>query len=103
MRDLLEHEQDAKEIFVALAGRDIGEACDLMRNVWDEGKGLRGYVSLEVDPTLANDTDGTVAEAKRLAGARRQAEPLHQDPRDEAGPAGDRGDDRGRHSRSTSR
>ena len=42
MRDLLEHEDDAKEIFVALAGRDIGEACDLMRNVWDDGKGLRG-------------------------------------------------------------
>jgi transaldolase len=67
MRDLLEHEQDPKEIFIALAGRDIGEACDLMRMVWDEGKGLRGYVSLEVDPTLANDTGGTIAEAKRLA------------------------------------
>jgi transaldolase len=67
MRDLLDHEQDPKEIFIALAGRDIGEACDLMRKVWDEGKGLRGYVSLEVDPTLANATDGTIAEAKRLA------------------------------------
>jgi transaldolase len=67
MRDLLDHEDDAKEIFIALAGRDIGEACDLMRGVWDEGKGLRGWVSFEVDPTLANDTDGTIAEAKRLA------------------------------------
>src|SRR5437870_5530438 len=53
LRELLEHEEDAKEIFVALAGRDIGEACDLLRTVWDDGKGLRGYVSLEVDPTLA--------------------------------------------------
>ena len=61
MRDLLEHEDDPKEIFIALAGRDIGEACDLMRKVWDEGRGLRGYVSLEVDPTLANDTEGTIA------------------------------------------
>jgi transaldolase len=67
MRDLLEHEQDPKEIFVALAGRDIGEACDLMREVWDGGKGLRGYVSLEVDPTLAFDTTATITEAKRLA------------------------------------
>jgi len=67
LRELLEHEQDAKEIFIALAGRDIGEACDLMRKVWDDGKGLRGYVSLEVDPTLALDTAATVAEAKRLA------------------------------------
>jgi transaldolase len=67
MRDLLEHEDDAKEIFIALAGRDIGEACDLMRRVWDEGKGLRGWVSFEVDPTLANQTESTIAEAKRLA------------------------------------
>ena len=67
MRDLLEHEDDAKEIFIALAGRDIGEACDLMRAVWDEGKGLRGWVSFEVDPNLAGDTEGTIAEAKRLA------------------------------------
>jgi transaldolase len=67
LRELVEHEQDAKEIFIALAGRDIGEACDLMRSVWDEGKGLRGYVSLEVDPTLAYDTDGTIAEARRLS------------------------------------
>jgi transaldolase len=66
LRELIEHEQDAKEIFVALAGRDIGEACDLMRKVWDDGKGLRGYVSMEVDPTLAYDTDGTLAEARRL-------------------------------------
>ena len=66
MRDLLEHEDDPKEIFVALAGRDIGEGCDLMRKVWDEGKGLRGYVSMEVDPTLADDTDGTIAEARRF-------------------------------------
>jgi len=68
MRDLLEHEEDAKEIFVALAGRDIGEACDLMRRVWDEGKGLRGYVSMEVDPTFAYDTDATIAEARRFHG-----------------------------------
>jgi transaldolase len=67
MRDLLEHEEDAKEIFIALAGRDIGEACDLMRRAWDDGRGLRGWVSFEVDPTLANDTEGTIAEAKRLA------------------------------------
>ena len=66
LRDLLGHEEDAKEIFVALAGRDIGDACDLMRKVWDEGKGLRGYVSMEVDPTLAADTEGTLAEARRF-------------------------------------
>jgi transaldolase len=68
LRELVEHEEDAKEIFIALAGRDIDEACDLMRSVWDDGKGLRGYVSMEVDPTLAADTDGTLAEARRFHG-----------------------------------
>jgi transaldolase len=66
LRDLVEHEDDAKEIFIALAGRDVGDACDLMRSVWDGGDGLRGYVSMEVDPTLAYDGAGTLAEAKRL-------------------------------------
>jgi transaldolase len=66
LRDLVEHEDDAKEIFVALAARDVGDACDLMRGVWDGGEGLRGYVSMEVDPTLAYDSDATLAEAKRL-------------------------------------
>jgi transaldolase len=66
LRDLVEHEQDAKEIFIALAGRDVSDACDLMRSVWDGGEGLRGYVSMEVDPTLAYDSDGTLAEARRL-------------------------------------
>jgi transaldolase len=66
LRDLVEHEDDAKEIFIALAGRDVGDACDLMRAVWDGGAGLRGYVSIEVDPTLAYDSEGTLAEAKRL-------------------------------------
>src|SRR6266498_5277455 len=66
LRELLGHEQDAKEIFIALAGRDIGEACDLMRKVWDEGKGLRGYVSMEVDPTLAYETEATYDQAQRF-------------------------------------
>src|SRR5262245_37486864 len=68
MRDLLEDEEDPKEIFIALAGMDIGEACDLMRKVWDDGVGLRGYVSMEVDPTLAADTEATIAEARRFHG-----------------------------------
>jgi transaldolase len=64
----LASEDDAKEIFIALASQDVGEACDLMRPVWDGGKGLRGYVSIEVDPTLAYDTDATLEEARRLHG-----------------------------------
>src|SRR5262245_20378058 len=66
LRQLVEHEQDAKEIFIALASRDVGDACGLMRSVWDRAEGLGGYVSMEVDPTLANDSEATLAEAKRL-------------------------------------
>jgi transaldolase len=59
-------ETDPKEIFLQLSSHDVDEACDLMRKVWNEGEGLDGYVSWEVDPTLAYDREGTVAEAKRL-------------------------------------
>jgi len=59
-------ETDAKEIFLQLSSRDIADACDLLRPIWDEGNGLDGYVSWEVDPTLAYDRDATVAEARRL-------------------------------------
>jgi transaldolase len=59
-------ETDPKEVFLQLSSHDINDACDLLRKVWDEGKGLDGYVSWEVDPTLAYDRDATNAEAKRL-------------------------------------
>jgi transaldolase len=59
-------ESEPKEIFIALAKDDIQAACDVLRSVYDEGDGKDGYVSLEVDPNLAHDTQGTCAEAKRL-------------------------------------
>jgi transaldolase len=59
-------EDDPKEIFLQLSSRDIAAACDLLKTVWDDGKGLDGYVSWEVDPTLAYDRDATIAEARRL-------------------------------------
>ena len=57
---------DAKEIFLRLSADDIAAACDLMRPIWDRTVGKDGYVSWEVDPTLAYDRDATIAEAKRL-------------------------------------
>ena len=50
----LKTEDDPTEIFLQLAMEDIRRACDLMRPIWD-GRGEDGYVSLEVDPTLAYD------------------------------------------------
>jgi transaldolase len=67
LKELLESgETDPKEIFLQLSSHDIADACDLLRKVWEEGQGLDGYVSWEVDPTLAYDREGTIAEARRL-------------------------------------
>ena len=59
-------EDDPIEIFLRLAMEDVREACDLMRPVWDGGEGLDGYVSLEVDPTLAYDREQTFEQAIRF-------------------------------------
>jgi transaldolase/glucose-6-phosphate isomerase len=59
-------ERDPVVVFEALAIRDIRSACDLFRGVWESSQGLDGYVSLEVSPTLARDTAGTIAAAQRL-------------------------------------
>jgi transaldolase len=66
IRELSSSESDPKEIFLALARDDIRDACDVFKPVWDEGEGKDGWVSLEVDPNLAHDTEATIAEAKRL-------------------------------------
>ena len=57
---------DAKARFEAIAIRDIQDAADLLRPVYDSSHAHDGYVSLEVSPYLARDTQGTLAEARRL-------------------------------------
>ncbi|HXC49440.1 MAG TPA: transaldolase [Candidatus Limnocylindrales bacterium] len=54
-----------EEIFDALAIDDIREACDVLRPVYDSTGGEDGYVSIEVSPSLADDTEKTVSEAIR--------------------------------------
>jgi transaldolase len=54
------------EIVESLTVADVRAACDVFRPVWDRTRGVDGLVSLEVDPTLARDTEGTVAAARRL-------------------------------------
>jgi transaldolase len=66
LREVLEQTGDDKEAFLQLATRDVSDACDLLRSVWDSGGGRDGYVSIEVDPNLAGDTEATIAEAQRL-------------------------------------
>jgi transaldolase len=65
LREVLAEEDDAKEVFLRLAVQDVQNACDLLRKVWDGG-GKDGYVSIEVDPNLAYDTEATIEEAQRL-------------------------------------
>src|SRR5437868_11544971 len=57
---------DAKARYEQLAIRDIQDAADLLRPVYQATKRRDGYVSLEVSPYLARDTEGTLEEARRL-------------------------------------
>jgi transaldolase len=67
LKEILESgEDDAKEIFLQLSSRDIDDATDLLRPIWDETEGLDGYVSWEVDPNLAYEQQATIDEARRL-------------------------------------
>jgi transaldolase len=66
LREVLEHEDDPKEVFIALAVEDIRDACDLLRSAWEKSDGIDGRVSIEVDPDLAYDRDASYDEAIRL-------------------------------------
>ena len=57
---------DANEAFEALAIEDIQRACDIFRPVYDATDGGDGFVSIEVSPLLAEHTDQTISEARRL-------------------------------------
>jgi transaldolase len=66
LKAALAETRDPRELFIRLAATDVGNACDLLRPIWEETEGGDGYVSLEVDPTLAYDTEATTAQAQRL-------------------------------------
>jgi transaldolase len=67
LRELAADEDDPKELFWHLAIRDVQEACDLLRDAWENGaRGRDGNVSLEVEPGLAFDTQGTIDQAQQL-------------------------------------
>ncbi len=61
-----ERDRDVMSLYEALAIEDIRHAADVLRPVYDATQGADGFVSLEVSPYLANDTQATIAEAKRL-------------------------------------
>ena len=57
---------DAVEAYESMAVEDIRQACDLFRPVYNASRRADGFVSLEVSPDLAHDTEGTLHEARRL-------------------------------------
>lgn len=66
LQQLAEKTDDPKEIFRQIAARDIQDVCDLLRPVWERTDHQDGYVSLEVAPELAYDTEGTRTRARLL-------------------------------------
>ncbi|MBU6453439.1 MAG: bifunctional transaldolase/phosoglucose isomerase [Cyanobacteria bacterium REEB67] len=61
-----EKDLDAKSLYEQLTIKDIQKAADLFADVYKSTSGEDGFVSMEVAPYLANDTEGTLAEARRL-------------------------------------
>jgi transaldolase len=66
LRDLAEKGKSPREIYEALAIQDIQTAADVLAEAYDRTGGTDGFVSLECSPLLANDTSGTIEEARRL-------------------------------------
>jgi transaldolase len=83
--ELVRAEKTPAEIFEALAIRDIQDAADIFRPVYDRLKGADGYVSLEVSPHLAHDTVATIDEADRLFAALNRPNVFIKIPATEAG------------------
>lgn len=66
IKRMLGENKTPAEVFQSLAVQDIRDACDLFRPMYDESNGGDGYVSIEVLPSLARDTEGTLRNAREL-------------------------------------
>jgi len=79
------HDLDGKATYEILAVRDIQDVADILRPIYDSSGRRDGYVSLEVAPALANDTKGTLDEARRLWAAVQRANVMIKVPATPAG------------------
>jgi len=66
IRLLVSQGRSLQEIYEELTIKDIQDACDILKPVYDQTGGVDGFVSLEVSPYLAHDTEGTKNEARRF-------------------------------------
>ena len=83
--ELNQKKMDPEEIFEALAIEDIQRTADLLYPVYEKSDRLDGYVSLEVNPTLAHDPEGTITEAGRLYDRLERSNVMIKVPATEAG------------------
>jgi transaldolase len=66
IKKLSQQNKSNEEIFFGFATEDIRRAADILKPVFDEAKGTDGFVSIEVSPLLANDTEHTIKQAREL-------------------------------------
>ena len=66
IKKLVKAKKSVREIYEELTVKDVQDACDILKSVYDESSGTDGFVSLEVSPYLARDAKGTLKEARRL-------------------------------------
>jgi transaldolase/glucose-6-phosphate isomerase len=66
---LVKEGKNPSQIYDALTIKDVQDACDILNPVYEQSGGTDGFVSLEVPPYLARDTEGTMKEARRLYSA----------------------------------
>jgi transaldolase len=66
IQDMVKAGEDIETIYETLTQRDVSDAADVFRELYHQTNGKDGYVSLEVNPHLAHDTQGTIEEARRL-------------------------------------
>lgn len=66
IEQLAEQGKSTSEIYEALVLKDIQDACDILRPVYDKSDGVDGYISLEVSPYLARDTEATMEEVRHF-------------------------------------
>jgi transaldolase len=64
MTQLVKEGKDARGMYQAVAIKDVQDAADILRSVYDESGGTDGFVSFEVDPDLAHDSDKTIEQAR---------------------------------------
>ncbi|WP_119697759.1 transaldolase [Microbacterium halotolerans] len=64
--ELAKADSNVDDAIITITTDDVRDACDVFRPVYDATNGVDGRVSIEVSPDLANDTEGTIAQAKQL-------------------------------------